>query len=147
MVRVYIDGVWDLGPHAAHLNYMQYVKKCAAEETGDTEVTLVVGVVSDADTASYKRAPVVNEAHRAQCVAAVRFVDEVVPNSPLVITENFLDEHDIQLVFHGDDSKQEAFFGACIERGIMRYIPYDVEHTGVSTTQLIERAAHYHRST
>ena len=53
----------------------------------------------------------------------------------------------IQLVFHGDDSKQEEFFGACIERGVMRYIPYDVEDTGVSTTQLVERAAHYYRTT
>ena len=32
---------------------------------------LVVGVISDADTASYKRTPIVNEAHRAQAVGAV----------------------------------------------------------------------------
>ena len=144
VVRVYIDGVWDIGPHVAHLNFMQQVKKCATEETGDTDVVLVVGVISDADAASYKRPPIVNEAHRAQCVAAVRCVDCVVNNAPLVLTEKFLSEHGIDLVFHGDDSKQEEFFAACIRMGIMRYISYDVARTGVSTTQLIERAASYH---
>lgn len=143
MVRVYIDGVWDLGPHVAHLNYMQHVRTMAKEESGD-DVTLIVGVISDADTASYKRTPIVNEAHRAQAVGAVRFVDKVVPNAPLVLTESFLEEHAIDLVFHGDDSQQEEFFGVCIAKGIMRYIPYDVAETGVSTTALIERVARYY---
>ena len=143
MVRIYIDGVWDLGPHVAHLNYMEHVRQKAAEETGEA-VTLIVGVISDTDTATYKRAPIVNERHRAQSIRAVRIVDEVVPNAPLIVTETFLQEHKIDLVIHGDDSKQEEFFGICIARGIMRYIPYDVVQTGVSTTALIERAAQYY---
>ena len=69
------------------------------------------------------------------------------PNAPLVLTESFLEEHAIDLVFHGDDSQQEEFFGVCIAKGIMRYIPYDVAETGVSTTVLIKRVAEYYNST
>lgn len=144
-VRVYIDGVWDLGPHVAHLNYIQHVRRMAAEETGRS-VILLVGVISDADTARYKRLPIVNEVHRARALTAVRFVDHVVPNAPLVVTDAFLREHAIDLVYHGDDSRQEEFYGLCIQKGIMRYVPYDVEQTGVSTTALIRRAAEYYNS-
>ena len=35
MVRVYLDGVFDLGPHIAHVNFIHEVRRCALEETGE----------------------------------------------------------------------------------------------------------------
>ena len=67
-------------------------------------------------------------------VEACKHVDTVVPNSPLIVTDEILDTHDISFVYHGDDSKQEKFFQNAIKRGIMRYIPY---HTELSTTKII----------
>lgn len=139
MVRVYLDGVFDLGPHIAHVNFMKEVRRVAAAETKE-EVTLIVGVIGDADTASYKRRPIVAEQYRAQLVGELRCVDQVVPNSPLIITEEFLKEHKIDLVFHGDDmSGQGNFFEVPIKLGIMHTCPYDVQQTGISTTELIRR--------
>ena len=139
MVRVYLDGVFDLGPHIAHVNFMKEVRKVAAEETKQS-VTLIVGVIGDADTESYKRRPIVEEQHRSQLVSELRCVDHVVPNAPLVITAAFLNEHKIDLVFHGDDmSGQGNFFEVPIRLGIMRTCPYDIQNTGISTTELIRR--------
>ena len=70
--RVYVDGVFDLGPHAGHIGFLEEVKHRAREESEDGQVELVVGVVSDADVLTYKRRPVVNERHRAITVAACR---------------------------------------------------------------------------
>jgi choline-phosphate cytidylyltransferase len=138
-VRAYCDGVFDLGPHAGHIGFFREVREQAARETGAARVELVVGVISDADVESYKRRPVVAEEHRAATVAACRYVDEVVANSPLVLTETFLSDYRIDLAYHGNDSKQETFFAVPIAAGIMRYCSYDPDHTGVSTTDLIRR--------
>ena len=135
---VYCDGVFDLGPHAGHVGYFREVRRLAEEELG-SPVKLIVGVISDASTMSYKRKPIVNEIHRATTTAACRYVDEVVPNSPLILTEEFLNHHKIQLVFHGNDSNQSEFFRVPVQMGIMRYCQYDPDGTGVTTTDLIQR--------
>ena len=62
---VYCDGVWDLF-HAGHLEFLQNVRSAAARDLGvaNAEIHLVCGVVTDEDTASYKRLPVVPHAQR-----------------------------------------------------------------------------------
>lgn len=139
MVRVYLDGVFDLGPHIAHINFIHEVRRCALEETGE-EAVVIVGVISDVDTESYKRRPIVEEQYRSCLVAELRCVDHVIPNSPLVLTRAFLQKHNIDLVFHGDDmSGQGEFFKVPIEMGIMRTCKYDIQNTGISTSELIRR--------
>ena len=65
-----------------------------------------------------------------------KIVDKVIRNSPLIIDEAFIKEHNIDIVVHGDDSKQEDFFKIPIELGIMRYVSYT---SGISTTQIIDK--------
>ena len=64
---------------------------------------------------------VLNEDQRRRMVEACKHVDTVVPNSPLIVTDEILDTHDI--LYYGDDSA-EKFFQNAIKRGIMWYIPY-----------------------
>ena len=144
--RVYLDGIFDLGPHAGHIGFMETVKVHAEKETGNT-ITLIVGVISDVDATSYKRKPVVEEHLRAKCVRSLRIVDEVVRNSPLVLTSQFMEHHRIDLVYHGDDSKQEVFFAVPIAQQKMRYVKYDSQTTGISTSELIRRAFEYYSAT
>jgi len=135
--RVYCDGVFDLF-HAGHVGFLKEVRRKAREEFPKAEeIHLIVGVISDADVLTYKRHPVVREDNRAAAVAACRWVNKIVPNAPLVLTKEFLTEHALDLVFHGDDSNQEEFFAVPIAHGIMRYCPYDPDNTGISTTGLI----------
>ena len=65
---VYTPGVWDL----LHIGHLNIIKK--ARSYGDR---LVVGVCSDEITKATKEClPAIREAHRAELVASIRYVDE-----------------------------------------------------------------------
>lgn len=128
--RVYVDMVADLF-HYGHVTFLKQAK-----EHGDY---LIVGLCSDADVASYKRTPIMNVEERAQSVSGCKYVDEVIPNCPLCITKEFIEEHDIDLVIHGDDMCQEQlsyFYSVPIQMGIFKTVPYT---TTVSTTDILDR--------
>ncbi len=127
--RIYVDGVFDLF-HAGHVAFLE-----KARALGGPGATLIVGVITDED-ASWKRPPVIAHANRVAVVSACRAVDLVVSNPPLVVDGKFLDDHQIDLVVHGDDDRQERFFKAAIDRGVMRYVPYTA---GISTSEIIEK--------
>ena len=95
MIRVYLDMVGDLF-HVGHLNI---IKKSKA--MGDY---LIVGVHSDESVASYKRLPIIKHRDRVDIIESCRYVDEVIAPAPLIITENFINQHNINLVIHGCSS-------------------------------------------
>lgn len=81
-----------------------------------------------------------NEAERAEQVLHCRYVDQVVVRSPWVLTQAFLDEHEIDFVVHGEDNSYDdegndayAFVKA---QGKYKTIK---RTEGVSTTDLIIR--------
>jgi len=126
---VYVDGVFDL----FHYGHVAFLKRARA--VGGPGARLLVGVMTD-DDARWKRQPVMAHAERLAVVRHCTEVGAVVEHPPLVISSEFLDAYGIDLVVHGDDSKQEDFFRAPIERGIMRYVPYE---EGISTSAIIAR--------
>jgi glycerol-3-phosphate cytidylyltransferase-like family protein len=76
---------------------------------------------------------------RLQVVAACRYVDEVIPDAPLVVTRDWIEEHAVDLVVHGDDLPEETLmlmYRVPHELGILRLVPYTA---GISTSDLIER--------
>ena len=129
-VRIYVDMVGDLF-HAGHVSLLR-----EARGHGDW---LVVGVLSDDTAASYKRRPIMTMPERVAVIEACRYVDEVMADAPLRVTAQFLAEHDIATVVHGDDLSPEgaAFvYGPAAAAGKLRYVP---RIGGVSTTQVIQR--------
>jgi cytidyltransferase-like protein len=129
---VYMDGVFDL----FHIGHLEALRQCAALGS-----RVVIGVTGDADATAYKRAPVIRQAERSAIVGAVREVDAVVCPCPLVVTEEFMREHGIDLVVHGfaddaDAKRQEEFFAAPMKAGRFQRIPY---YQGQSTSAIIER--------
>ncbi len=128
--RVYVDMVGDLF-HAGHVSLLR-----EARRHGDW---LVVGVLSDDTAASYKRRPIMTLAERVAVIESCRYVDEVIEDAPLRVTEAFLDEHAITLVVHGDDLSPEgaeSVYGPAAASGKLAYIP---RTGGISTTELIQR--------
>ncbi|KAL9235715.1 hypothetical protein vseg_010454 [Gypsophila vaccaria] len=97
-VRVYMDGCFDM-MHYGHCNALRQ-----ARALGDH---LVVGVVSDHEITSNKGPPVTPLHERMIMVKAVKWVDEVIPDAPYAITEDFMkklfDEYNIDYIIHGDD--------------------------------------------
>jgi ethanolamine-phosphate cytidylyltransferase len=97
-VRVYLDGCFDL-MHYGHANALRQAKTL-----GDV---LVVGVNPDDDIKKYKGPPVMNNEERCSLVEAVKWVDEVIPLAPYVLTKDVIQmlftQHKIDYIVHGDD--------------------------------------------
>ena len=132
MIRVYADIVGDLF-HRGHVEFLKKTKNIGED------VFLVIGVHSDEDCEDYKRKPIFTMEDRCEIFRSCRNVDEVIPNAPLRITEDFLNEHSIDIVVHGDDMTdfhRNVNYFVPIQKNIMRYIPY---YDSISTTQIIKR--------
>ena len=116
MIIGYTTGVYDMF-HIGHLNLLKRAKeKCDY---------LIVGVSTDECCESYKhKRPVIPYEQRAAIVAAIKFVDEVVPQENMDKLA-FLKQRHFDVMFHGDEWKgtdlynhyEEEFlkFGAQIE--------------------------------
>jgi len=129
MKRVYVDMVADLF-HIGHINILKQ-----ARQHGDY---LIVGIHNDSDVESYKRIPIINEYDRCEIVRNCRLVDKVIENAPLTITKEYIEEHKIDYVFHGDDQNAAYSDQHRIPRelGIMVYGKYT---PGVSTSYIIDK--------
>jgi len=134
-VRIFIDGVFDL-THFGHMNAFRQ-----ARALGDY---LIVGVNSDESVAKSKGLkPVLTDFERQTAVAACRFVDEIVPASPYVMSQAYIQElmetHGIDYFVHGDDPclvDGQDVYDAAKRLGRFHTIP---RTEGISTTDIIGR--------
>jgi glycerol-3-phosphate cytidylyltransferase-like family protein len=72
-------------------------------------------------------------------IEACRYVDEVIADAPDRLTSEFLQEHDIALVVHGDDLGAVAasdVYGPAVATGRLHLVP---RSGAISTTDLIAR--------
>jgi choline-phosphate cytidylyltransferase len=134
MKIIYTDGIFDL----FHRGHLEYIKRC---KQIFEDVFLIVGVVNDADAASYKRAPIYNETDRYEIVENIKYVDKIVKDAPLIIDENFMNEHQIDYVIHSfsneaDAEKQQEFFKVPIMLNKFIKINY---YSLISTTDIIRK--------
>lgn len=132
MKRIYIDGIFDLF-HRGHLESLKQAKNI------DKDVYLIVGIVDDNTASEYKRKPIINQFDRAEIIKNIKIVDEIIESSPLVITREFIEENNIDLVVHGfandnDWEKQLDFFKYLIENNKFKKINY---YDKISTTDII----------
>jgi glycerol-3-phosphate cytidylyltransferase len=130
----YTTGVFDLF-HIGHLNILK-----KAKEQCDF---LIVGVSTDENVRSYKhKTPVIPYEQRAAIVAAIRYVDLVVPQTDMDKFEAWQKYH-FNAIFHGDDWKGTAMYDDVEEK--LKKVGVDVvfiKHTaGISSTQITEKIA------
>jgi hypothetical protein len=96
MVIGYTTGVFDMF-HIGHLNILRRAKeKCDY---------LIVGVSTDEVVQNYKnKTPIIPYEQRAAIVEAIKYVDEVVPQTTMDKVE-FLKQRHFDVMFHGDEWK------------------------------------------
>lgn len=129
-VRIYVDMVADLF-HFGHVNFLKQARSFGDE--------LVVGIHSDETVASYKRQPIMTMKERIAVVESCRYVDQVVPNAPLIVSLDYLEQLEIDYLCHGDDideEKIEKWYGEIRRQGRLKIVDYT---NNISTTNLINR--------
>lgn len=101
---------------------------------------LLVGVTGDADTHKRKGLTVLTGAERAETLRHCKWVDEVIPNCPWIVTPEFLEKHKIDYVAH-DDLPYGADEGDDIYKPIKEAGKFLVTQRteGVSTTGIITK--------
>lgn len=146
-VRIWMDGAFDM-MHFGHMNAFRQGKALGTH--------LVVGVNSDESIAKCKGPPVMNDQERLTAVEGCKFVDEVVPGVPYVMSQEYLEyvieKYRIDFVVHGDDPcivDGKDVYEAAKAKGKYRSIP---RTEGVSTTDIVgrmllqSRSHHYSRA-
>ena len=109
-------------------------------KTAFPDTYLLVGVTGDAETHKRKGLTVLTAAERTETVRHCKWVDEVVPNCPWVVTPELLDQHKIDYVAH-DDEPYGADEGDDIYASIKGQGKFLVTQRteGVSTTGIITK--------
>lgn len=131
-VRIYIDGIFDVF-HRGHVEVLRKAKNYR-ENT-----TLIVGIISDKTATNYKREPIYNEDDRYTIIESIRYVDEIIFDSPLILTSEFIKKHNIDLVLHSfSDVKDLQKQTESTEKikDIFHEIPY---YKNISTTKIINK--------
>lgn len=136
-IRVWMDGAFDM-MHFGHMNAFRQARALGT--------SLIVGINSDASIRACKgSSPVNTDEERTASVAGCKFVDEVVPDCPYVMNEEYLNEvvfgkYKCDLIVHGDDPCFDVHgndvYHTAKELGKYRSIP---RTEGVSTTDIVGR--------
>jgi len=92
-LRVYADGIYDLF-HFGHARSLEQAKKSFPN------TYLLVGCCNDEVTHKYKGKTVMTASERYESLRHCKWVDEVIPDAPWVINQEFLDKHNIDYVAH-----------------------------------------------
>mmetsp|Transcript_27433 Transcript_27433/g.58956 ORF Transcript_27433/g.58956 Transcript_27433/m.58956 type:complete len:560 (+) Transcript_27433:50-1729(+) len=133
-IRIFMDGAFDV-MHYGHMNAFRLGRSLGTY--------LIVGVNSDESIKKCKGPPLMEDNERLTMVKGCKFVDEVVPNCPYIMTSEYLDyifaTYDVDYVVHGDDPcivDGKDVYESAKRRGRYRSIP---RTEGVSTTDIVGR--------
>jgi len=131
-VRVYADGIYDLF-HFGHARSLEQAKKLFPN------TYLLVGVCNDELTHRLKGKTVMTGQERAESLRHCKWVDEVVEDAPWIVTQDFMDKHQIDFVAHGEDIILEN--GVDIYKFVKDQGKYKVikRTDGISTSDIILR--------
>jgi 2-aminoethylphosphonate-pyruvate transaminase len=123
-VRVMVD----MSATLVHFGHVRLLKK-AKTFLPDKKVEVVVGLTTDEEIISTKLyKPELSFEERKELLEAIKYVDEVVP-TPWKITQDVLDQYNIDILVHGSDNSND-----------IKNIKVFPRTEGVSSEELRERA-------
>jgi len=130
---LYTDMVADLF-HYGHVEYIKQIYNL--KEPGDK---LIVGILNDKAVESYKRTPIMTMEERIAVVSCCKYIDQIIPNAPLLIDMEYVKLHNIDRIFIPDNRTEdeiEFMVKDPYRFGMVSKIPYT---HAVSTSDIIKR--------
>jgi cytidyltransferase-like protein len=129
---IFCDGVFDLF-HFGHVNHFKQIKDLYPDSF------LIVGILNDELSTNYKRKPFLNELKRKKLIESCKYVDKTIFDYPIIMTEQFIDENNIDLIVHAfnnkhDHDKQQKYFEIPIKLNKFKILNYD---NNISTTSIL----------
>jgi cytidyltransferase-like protein len=128
-INILCTGVFDM----CHIGHMKLFQRASTFGT-----KLYVGVHSDKDVESYKRTPAMTMTERSDVVKHCKGVSEVLLNTPLYLTEEYLKKYNIHIVVCDDEynTPDDLYYAVPRKLGILKSIP---RTKGISSTKLLKR--------
>ncbi|KAI8144293.1 cytidylyltransferase-domain-containing protein [Fennellomyces sp. T-0311] len=132
-VRIYCDGIYDMF-HFGHAKALEQAKKAFPD------VYLMVGVCNDVETHKRKGKTVMKDTERYEAVRHCCWVDQVIPDAPWIVTQEFIDAHQIDYVAHDAEPYQSTESGDvyAFVKAQGKFLPTQ-RTDGISTSDLITR--------
>jgi glycerol-3-phosphate cytidylyltransferase-like family protein len=107
----------------------------------DDDIQLIVGIHDDDTIVSYKRTPIMTMEERCRMIKYHTRVKRVIPNAPLKVTTEYLQQYNVNALFTGTRPMEELEMMYNIPSNMIHMIPYT---EGISTTDLINRVLKLH---
>ena len=130
---IYTDMVGDL----CHMNHIKHLEKCKAFKNNSL---LYVGLHSDVESTKWKRQPIFNIQEREYIFKSLKMVDKVILNAPIIITEEFINKYNIDMVIHAHSKEEEEKYYFQHKNAIKlnKFIRFEYNQ-GISTTEIINK--------
>jgi cytidyltransferase-like protein len=131
---LYFDMVADL----LHYGHINFIKKIYESKEKDDQI--YVGIHNDETVESYKRTPILTMDERIKVLDCCKYIDKIIPNAPLQITDDYLKLHKINKIFIPNNRTNEdnILMMSNITDETIEIITIDYTYE-ISTTGIINR--------
>ena len=131
---LYLDMVADLF-HYGHLNSIKEIYDTWKKTPEDK---IYIGIHNDETVESYKRKPILTMDERISIISCCKYIDKVIPDAPLNITNEYIKRHKIDIIFIPDNRTLEEInvMVSEINPDIIKTLKYT---TTISTSDIIQR--------
>jgi cytidyltransferase-like protein len=129
----YADMVADL----LHYGHTEFIKQMHYHKRkGDL---IYIGIHNDETVKSYKRTPILTMNERIRVLESLKYIDKIIPDAPLQLTKEYIEKHNIDLVFIPDNRTEEeiqTWLPYPQKMNMIRKIPYTKT---ITTTDILQR--------
>ena len=135
---LYLDMVADL-LHYGHINFIKYIY-INYKLNNDK---IYVGIHNDETVESYKRKPILTMDERIKVLEGCKYIDKIIPNAPLKITDEYIKLYNINKIFIPNNRTTED--NILMLSNIHTLVDIiQIEYTNtISTTEIINRIKNY----
>jgi glycerol-3-phosphate cytidylyltransferase-like family protein len=100
-----------------------------------------MGIHNDETVESYKRKPILTMDERIKVLEGCKYIDKIIPNAPLNISDEFIKLHQIDVLFipnNRTEKDMQLMYSAITDKSTLKIITIEYTYE-ISTTAIINR--------